>query len=293
MIAIDAKRTGLCRRFWPIHCAVIAGAALLLFSLGAAARAAESDPVVTGRDSLRSPERFPWYDADKDDIRPILLPREQPDNTEKRPEKSSDERQSSGKGAGSGGSGGGGGQERDESSSSSPSLPATTAAPLITWLAWVLIAVILCALAFSLIRAYLDREAKEARDADSSDDDDEAREEAAEAELPAKIAKPKSGLLEEARRQYEAGNYDLAIIYLYSYELLTLDRRQLLRLAKGKTNREYVRELADRPELQEIVANCLAPFEDVFFGAHPLSRERFEACWNEVGRFNSLVGLPT
>ena len=99
----------------------------------------------------------------------------------------------------------------------------------------------------------------------------------------------KGGLLEEARRQYEAGNYNVAIVYLYSYELLKLDQNQMLRLARGKTNREYLRELSGRPEFYGILAQSLVPFEDVFFGEHELSRERFEACWNQVDRFNRLI----
>ena len=99
--------------------------------------------------------------------------------------------------------------------------------------------------------------------------------------LPAKVI-PKGGLLDEARRHYEAGNYNLAIIYLYSYELIKLDQNQMIRLAKGKTNREYLRELASRPEVYSILAQTLVPFEDVFFGEHELTRERFEACWNQV-----------
>jgi hypothetical protein len=67
----------------------------------------------------------------------------------------------------------------------------------------------------------------------------------------------------------------------------------LLRLAKGKTNREYLRELSGRPEIYGIVAQTLVPFEDVFFGEHQLTRERFEACWNQVERFNRLIEQAT
>src|SRR5262249_60815638 len=104
-----------------------------------------------------------------------------------------------------------------------------------------------------------------------------------------RVTPVKGGLLDEARRKYEAGDYKSAIVYLYSYELLKLDQNQVLRLARGKTNREYLRELVGRPELKVILAKTLVPFEDVFFGEHELSRERFEACWNAVDRFHRLI----
>ena len=50
----------------------------------------------------------------------------------------------------------------------------------------------------------------------------------------------KAGLLEEARRSYEEGDYNTAIVYLYSYQLVKLDQNQWIRLAKGKTNRQYL-----------------------------------------------------
>ena len=54
--------------------------------------------------------------------------------------------------------------------------------------------------------------------------------------LPA-MPRPKGTLLEEARRSYEQGDYNTAIVYLYSYQLVKLDQNQWIRLAKGKTNR--------------------------------------------------------
>jgi uncharacterized protein DUF4129 len=252
---------------------------------------APADPITSGRDALRSPDRFPWYDTDKDDIRAIPLPRIEPAEHKERsnsePPKQPDDtsnRQDSGSGSDSG---------TDRSGSSPPSSSPSGAFPLFVWIVWGLIAAALCALAYMLIRAFLDREARDAKTTKfDSAAADEAEHTANPEDLPARVPMPKSGLLEEARRRYEAGDYNLAIIYLFSYELLKLDQNQYLRLAKGKTNREYLRELADRPELRDIVARCLSPFEDVFFGSHDLDRARFEACWNDVDRFNRLLGQP-
>ncbi len=253
--------------------------------------------VKSGRDSLGSSDRFPWYDAQKDDLRPIDLRVDSGSSDAGKSGGSGGKGGSGGTSSGRGGSGSGsdsdGGRDsnsRDDRSSSPAFDPSAASAPALMWIAWIAIAVVLMWIVCMLIRAFLDREAKDAKRSDSEDADEEDAAAPLDA-LPARIAPAKGGLLDEARRQYEAGNYKAAIVYLYSYELLKLDQNQMLRLARGKTNREYLRELAGRPELYGILAKTLVPFEDVFFGEHELSRERFEACWNEVDRFHRLIEL--
>jgi hypothetical protein len=96
-------------------------------------------------------------------------------------------------------------------------------------------------------------------------------------------------LLDQARYHYEQGNYSEAIIYLYSYELVELDRFALVRLAKGKTNRQYLREAASVRPLAGLLELSMVTFEGVFFGRRPLDRAGFEACWNQLPQFESLV----
>jgi hypothetical protein len=76
------------------------------------------------------------------------------------------------------------------------------------------------------------------------------------------------------------------MIYLFSYKLLALDRHNLIRLARGKTNRQYVAELSQQPTLQELLRHSMVAFEDVFFGQHRLDPERFEGCWQSLDRFH-------
>jgi hypothetical protein len=158
----------------------------------------------------------------------------------------------------------------------------------IMWIVWIVIAVVLLWLVWMVIRAFLNREAKDAKESESLGDDEAETSELPSDALP-KRPPPRGGLLDEARRLYEAGRYSEAIIYLYSYELLKLDQNQLIRLARGKTNRQYLRELSERPELYQILAHTLVPFEDAYFGEHELDRARFEAVWNQVDRFNALL----
>jgi hypothetical protein len=105
--------------------------------------------------------------------------------------------------------------------------------------------------------------------------------------LPFKIRKPTGDFLSEARRLYEAGEFSEAIIYFFSYQLVELDRHHLIRLAKGKTNRQYLREVRQRPNLHAILAITMVAFEDAFFGRKTLSREQFEACWRRLGEFQA------
>ncbi|HEV3415834.1 MAG TPA: hypothetical protein VG056_03455 [Pirellulales bacterium] len=251
---------------------------------------AATDPntaVQSGHDALGPSGRFPWYDSDRDDVRPVNL-HTSDDSTDDSSKGKSTSRGQPGDGSGSGGSGDGSGSSGGNDSSMSID-PSVVSAPALMWIAWIAIAAVLLWIVYMLIRAFLDREARNAKPTDSQDAAEEVSDEDRLDALPTRVSAVKGGLLDEARRQYEAGNYNTAIIYLYSYQLIKLDQNQMLRLAKGKTNRQYLRELAVRPELYGILAQSLVPFEDVFFGEHQLARERFEACWNQVDRFNRLV----
>ena len=122
----------------------------------------------------------------------------------------------------------------------------------------------------------------------------------------------RGNLLDEARRHWQEGDFAQAIIYLFSFQLVHLDKQQIIRLNKGKTNRQYLREIGHgaaawatlaaapqveppapvfpqlRGRLQGLVEQTMFVFEDVFFGNRALERARFEACWSRVDEFQSL-----
>ena len=112
--------------------------------------------------------------------------------------------------------------------------------------------------------------------------------------LPMPVDRAHGDLLGEARRLYDAQQYGRAILYLFAYELFQLDRHHVIRLARGKTNRQYLREIHWRREigarrsLGEVLQTTMVAFEDVFFGNHTLQRARFEDCWSQVTRFEQL-----
>lgn len=126
--------------------------------------------------------------------------------------------------------------------------------------------------------------------AESSDED------ASEAEtnerlerLPVQLKRPPTNLLEEAKRLMDAGRFNEAIVYLFSHELVQLDRFQFVRLSRGKTNRQYLRELRGHSDLAEILGNTILVFEDAFFGNHHISESRFTACWTQLTQFHQLI----
>jgi hypothetical protein len=301
----------------PVRDALMLPIVLLLLASSFSSRAtgdtnapdAES-AVQSGGNALRSDDRFPWYDAEHDDLRPVVL-RSYKDDGKNNSDDGRDSNprhhgqsahrnnsrggNSSGRNRLGGNSSNNGAADDDNSKSqedpppsSNPSMPEVSA-PWLIWVAWIVIGGVLVFLAVMLIRAFLNREARKAKASDGESIEAENDDDRLDA-LPLPAAPRRKGtLLEEARRSYEAGDYNAAIVYLYGYQLLKLDQNQWIRLAKGKTNRQYLRELSARGELQGVLARTMVPFEDVYFGSHALDRARFEACWNEVERFDRLV----
>ena len=154
--------------------------------------------------------------------------------------------------------------------------------------AWLVLALVLVGLAYLIIMAYIGRETGGAQQADGAPRHSPVEVSALEA-LPFPVRRPTSNLLEEARRQYELGNFGEAIIYLFSHELVELDRHQLIRLTKGKTNRQYLRELGASRPLAGVLEATMVLFEGVFFGKRGLERSEFETVWQRLGDFNQLV----
>lgn len=103
--------------------------------------------------------------------------------------------------------------------------------------------------------------------------------------LPFLARRARGDLLGQARFHYEQGNYAEAIIYLFSYQLVELDKFSMIRLAKGKTNRQYLRETSQKAPLATALERTMLAFEGVFFGRRTLDRAGFEACWNALGEF--------
>lgn len=221
--------------------------------------------VEAGRRALANRGSYPWYDAERDAVRRIDVRAPQPTAA-----------------------------HRGSTWESQPP-PPTTWSPfwrqlwqVLSWIFWGLIVLLLAALIVLLVRAFLKREAQ--ADELPSEINHEPRTAADLIEnLPFQVPRPRADLLAEARRLYAAGRFDEAVIYLFSYQLVQLDQHQLIRLARGKTNRQYLREIWPRPDLRDLITRTMLAFEDVFFGRHPLERARFEACWSGLDDFHQRL----
>lgn len=86
--------------------------------------------------------------------------------------------------------------------------------------------------------------------------------------------------LDRCLRESRAGRFERAIVYLYAHVLTEMNERQLLRLARGKTNRQYLRDVGD-PAMRAAMEVIVGAFEDAYFGHHPIEPDRFQWCWRQ------------
>jgi hypothetical protein len=208
--------------------------------------------ITAGREALDPGWRgYPWYDSSTDDLRRIRVPKTRNWNTNWNPNFRMD---------------------------------------WVTWIIWGFVALVFALLAYLIYQVYrgrwVDLPGGARAVAETPVANDASRVEA----LPFQIDPLTGSLLDAARRAYAGGDYARAIIYLFSHELVELDRRHLIRLTRGKTNRQYVRELRGQGALPGLLSQTMVLFEDVYFGDRALSRERFETCWNRLNEFDALVG---
>ncbi len=157
---------------------------------------------------------------------------------------------------------------------------------------WWGIGIILAALAFFMLRAAVRRQpAHPARRTEKRLAAKSSTGQNIEA-LPASVRGNIRDLLGESRQFYQQGDYSRAIVCLFSYQLIQLDKNQLIHLAPGKTNRAYLHELRRLESLQTMVADTMIAFEEVFFGNRRLERSRFDHCWGHLDAFHGHLSQP-
>lgn len=246
----------------------VVGVWLVLLSAPVAGIAGIDDPVESGREALGESGNFPWYDAKADDVRPVTVRRDV-----KEAKGSSDSER------------GREGEERERERGRS--FRVRSPSGLFAGgeiVAWIVVGLIIAALVGAILYAILqgdglERKGKTAKE--SAGVDLEA--------LPVPVAAVDSDLLAEARRLYERGEFARAMIYLYSHVLLRLDRGHLIRLAKGKTNRQYLREVRARPTVANFFESAMHTFEAAFFGRRELPRDEFETTWRGIDDFHRSI----
>ncbi len=108
-------------------------------------------------------------------------------------------------------------------------------------------------------------------------------------DLPFELEHSEIGLRAQADRYRAAGDYSRAIVYLFSYVLVELDRHERIRLERGNTNGYYVRSLRSHAFLYPFMLRLVQTFESVFFGRYALSGEQFDALWNQLDTFHDAL----
>jgi hypothetical protein len=236
---------------------------------GVAGTEERPDPVESGRRALSESASYPWYDAQADALQRIEVraPRESAVNRDSR--------------------------WQAKPSNMNLSFPAQLMR--ILWemlrvLFWAVLVGILTLLIVLLARRYLRTQGDSPEGAETLDRSGPRVAGDVIEKLPFQLPRTQHGLLEEAQRLYEAGAFGEALIYLFSYQLVALDQHHLIRLARGKTNRQYLLELGTRRPVRGIFERTMIAFEDFFFGRHAVDRERFESCWRRLDEFHGHLG---
>lgn len=81
---------------------------------------------------------------------------------------------------------------------------------------------------------------------------------------------------EKAQTLSRGGDYRSAVRYLYLSSLLLMDERGVLRYDRSKTNREYLRSVANSPELAKPLEEVIEVFDNVWYGYHSLEEDTFK-----------------
>ena len=100
--------------------------------------------------------------------------------------------------------------------------------------------------------------------------------------LPQELQRENLDYRAEAERMMQAGDFEQAIVLLFAYQLLILDRSACIRLNRGKTNRQYLREtrFADQ-QASQWFASVIKLFESSYFGRRVVEASDFARCWQE------------
>lgn len=91
----------------------------------------------------------------------------------------------------------------------------------------------------------------------------------------------------EATARLKAGDWPAVVRYVYVAAILWLDRMGHVRFRDFKTNRDYVVELADRPNVQGRFRDLTAGFEAVVYGDAAATEQH---CRGMASTFESLQG---
>ena len=92
-----------------------------------------------------------------------------------------------------------------------------------------------------------------------------------------------------AEKSLREGDYSNAVIYLFADMLVAMSESGVVRLQRGKTNRQYLNEIWDHGEIRPYYRKVMTAFEDAFFGKHTIEKSRAEECFAERPAFDAAL----
>lgn len=107
--------------------------------------------------------------------------------------------------------------------------------------------------------------------------------------LPFEIEEQDGDFESFAEKSMREGNYSNAVIYLFADMLVAMSESGLVRLQRGKTNRQYLNEIWDHGEIRPYFRKVMTAFEDAFFGKHVIEKSRAEECFAERPAFDAAL----
>jgi hypothetical protein len=107
--------------------------------------------------------------------------------------------------------------------------------------------------------------------------------------LPFEIEEQDGDFETFSEKSFRDGDYANAVIYLFADLLVAMSESGLVRLQRGKTNRQYLNEIWEHREIRPYYQEVMTAFEDAFFGKHEIDKQRAEACF--AGRAAFDAGL--
>lgn len=214
---------------------------------------------------------YPWYDADTRSVKTLELPAGQTSESKERETVAVGKAPLKKSNATSGGAGGGGSAAGGEGAGS--------------MFALIIAALILVGLVL-LVLTFLYIESNQTENGATASR--RSRKQSIE-QLPMDIDANEGDFQSAAETAYRSGDLRKAIIYLYSHVLVTLDQNRLIRLRKGKTNRQYLTEVQRHQGIADYFTQVMSPFEAVFFGDHDMDADQFQRCWSGLSQFHTRV----
>ncbi|GIW95782.1 MAG: hypothetical protein KatS3mg110_3823 [Pirellulaceae bacterium] len=94
--------------------------------------------------------------------------------------------------------------------------------------------------------------------------------------LPERRTAQEVDLWETAWQRFRSGDLRAAVIFLYCCLLVALNDRKIIRVRRGKTCRDYLKELQAWPKLREPFQQVVQLYESVFFGQITVPQARAE-----------------